>query len=245
MKTNYRLCASVLRTKKVDAEQKKFGMTCSYSYDDDSKDEANLAVVEFGLEYAYSDKHQKAICDLVRGAIKSVGNLQIQSVQKVLFIGVGNPTFTADCFGVCVSKNLYSKLYLSNQTESTKFKFYYFNPDIRAKTGLDTIAITNLIIDEVSPDIIFLFDCYATRHNSRVGKVVEVKNKALRPASAVEGYDDKIVSKTGAKIISIGAVLLRVSKNEQMLSMKTNADLLTMRLAESVADAVSAVLSEL
>lgn len=244
MKTNFRLCASILRTKNTDKELNKLGMSCSFSVDDEG-DDTNLSVVEFGLEYAYSDKHQKAICDLVRGAIKKVGDLKIQSVQKVLFIGVGNPNFTADCFGVCVSKRIYSKLYLSNQTSNTKFKFYYFNPDIRAKTGLDTITLTNLVIDEVSPDIIFLFDCYATKHNNRVGRVVEVKNKALRPASAVEGYDDKIVSKNGAKIISIGAVLLKVSKNGQMLSMQTNADLLTARISECVADAVCGVLNEL
>ena len=97
----------------------------------------------------------------------------------------------------------------------------------------------------MSPDIIFLFDCYATKHNNRVGRVVEVKNKALRPASAVEGYDDKIVAKNGATIISIGAVLLKVSKNGQMLSMQTNADLLTARISECVADAVCGVLNEL
>ena len=239
MKTNFRLCASSLQQKNTKKSQNKLGMSCSFSVDDEG-DDTNLSVVEFGLEYAYSDKHQKAICDLVSGSIKKVGDLQIQSVQKV-----GNPNFTADCFGVCVSKRLYSKLYLSNQTSSTKFKFYYFNPDIRAKTGLDTITLTNLVIDEVSPDIIFLFDCYATKHNSRVGRVVEVKNKALRPASAVEGYDDKIVSKNGAKIISIGAVLLKVSKNGQMLSMQTNADLLTARISECVADAICGVFDEL
>ena len=72
-----------------------------------------------------------------------------------------------------------------------------------------------------------------------------MKNKALRPASAVEGYDDKIVSKNGATIISIGAVLVRVAKNGQMLSMQTNADRLTARISECVADAVCGVLNEL
>lgn len=244
MKTNFRLGASSLQQKNTKKSQNKLGMSCSFFADEKTSD-INLCIVEFGLEYAYSDKHKKAICDLVSGSIKKIGDLKIQSVQKVLFIGVGNPNFTADCFGVCVSKRIYSKLYLSNQNSSTKFKFYYFNPDIRAKTGLDTITLTNLVIDEVSPDIIFLFDCYATKHNNRVGRVVEVKNKALRPASAVEGYDDKIVSKNGAKIISIGAVLLKVSKNGQMLSMQTNADLLTARISECVADAVCGVLNEL
>ena len=244
MKTNFRLCASSLQQKNTTKSQNKLGMSCSFFADEKASD-INLCIVEFGLEYAYSDKHKKAICDLIYEAIKKVGKLKIQSNQKVLFIGVGNPNFTADCFGVCVSKRIYSKLYLSNQNSSTKFKFYYFNPDIRAKTGLDTITLTNLVIDEVSPDIIFLFDCYATKHNNRVGRVVEVKNKALRPASAVEGYDDKIISKNGAKIISIGAVLLKVSKNGQMLSMQTNADLLTARISECVADAVCGVLNEL
>lgn len=243
MKTNFRLCASSFASKKIDKNQKKMGMSCSYAFADD-KEDAELSVVEFGLEYAYSDKHKAAICDLVRGAIKKVGELTLQSHQNILFIGVGNPTFTADCFGVCVSKRIYSKLYLSNQTASTKFRFHYFNPDIRAKTGLDTITLTNLVIEEVRPDIIFLFDCYSTKHTSRVGKIIEVKNKALRPASAVEGYDDKIRA-DGAKIISIGAVLLKVSKNDQMLSMRTNADLLTARLSEIVADAVVDVLNEL
>lgn len=244
MKTNFRLCASSLQQKNTKKSQNKLGMSCSFFADEKASD-INLCIVEFGLEYAYSDKHKKAICDLIYEAIKKVGKPKIQSNQKVLFIGVGNPNFTADCFGVCVSKRIYSKLYLSNQNSSTKFKFYYFNPDIRAKTGLDTITLTNLVIDEVSPDIIFLFDCYATKHNNRVGRVVEVKNKALRPASAVEGYDDKIVSKNGAIIISIGAVLLKVSKNGQMLSMRTNADLLTARISECVADAVCGVLNEL
>lgn len=244
MKTKFRLCASSFRSKNVDVEQKKLGMTCSYSAGDDT-DNTNLSIVEFGIEYAYSDKHKNAICDLIKNSIKKVGDLKIQSVQKILFIGVGNPNFTADCFGVCVTKQIYSKLYLSNQTSNTKYKFFYFNPDIRAKTGLDTIRLTNIVIDEVLPDIIFLFDCFSTKHTSRVGKVVEIKNKALSPASAVEGYDDKIISKNGAKIISIGAVLLKVSKNEQMLSMKTNSDLLTQRLAECVADAVCDVLNQI
>ena len=56
---------------------------------------------------------------------------------------------------------------------------------------------------------------------------------------------NKIISKNGAKIISIGAVLLKVSKNGQMLSMQTNADLLTARISECVADAVCGVLNEL
>ncbi len=242
MKTKFRLCASSFSLKNADKKSKKMGMSCFSSEED--KDGAELSVVEFGLDYAYSDKHKAAICELVCSAIKKVGNLMIQDHQNILFIGVGNPAFTADCFGVCVSKRIYSKLFLSNQTASTRFRFHYFNPDIRAKTGLDTIALTNLVIEQTRPDIVFLFDCYATKRASRVGKIIEVKNKALRPASAVEGYDDQIKA-DGAKIISIGAVLLKVSKNDQMLSMRTNADLLTARLSEIVADAVVEVLEGL
>lgn len=241
MKNNNRLCVSneILNKRNKILNEDKIGSSIF------EKGNTKLGILEFGLNYAYSDKILNSIQMQLKKLLISITKKIDKQEVKILLIGVGNSKFTADNFGVYVSNNISSKLMTYFQNKKKKIRLYYFNPDIRAKTGLDTIKMINVAIENITPDLVFLFDCYATRQNSRIGKVIQIKNRPLAPASAVKEYDEKIVSKNDAEIISIGATLIKVSNNSDILAMKTNADLLTNRLGDCVSNAVSEFIEEL
>ena len=237
MKLNFRLSATTEYRKdcsSCDDERKIFS---TFFPHEGKTRKWKLGVLEFNLDYAYSDQVLNVLSGEVEKAIKKVGALPRKAEMKILFVGVGNPCFTADSFGVDVSNNISNMLQTYFASRTSKFRLFYFNPDIRAKTGLNTIEIINQVISNVKPDVIFLFDCFATKHMGKIGCCLQVKNTALKPASAMGDYDNHI--KAGdAKIISIGAVLLGVKPKSDLIILKSNADLLTNRLSFAVSKAV-------
>ena len=244
MRANYRLCVS-----KVDADSgcKKVEdnkISSTFFPRSETKNDWELGVLDFEMDYAYSDEVINQLIAQIKKAIKKVLKFKIKSDLTILSIGVGNPSFTADCFGVEVSKKISNILQTSFRSKNSKIRLCYFNPDIRAKTGLNTIDLINQVIKTALPDIIFIFDCFASKHAQKIGKCIQVKNTPLKPASAVCGYDE-LIDANGARVISIGAVLLGVKPASDLLVLKSNADLLTSRLSYAVSKAVSAIIKEL
>ncbi len=238
MRIKFRLELNKNYAEKFVSSQTKHGVTKFLQQDENGKTLGHI--LEFDKSYVYSDGPQLDIAKEVERSIKEL--IRGEKFSNILLVGVGNANFTADCFGV-VSSNLISRS-LFNYIPSSfgKIKLNYFNPDIRAKTGLDTIKLINLVVEDLKPDLLFLFDCFSTSSKDRIASVIQINNTALSPASAVGGYDKKI--KADCQIISIGAVLMKVQR-QGFITMSTNADLQTQRMAEIVSLGVKNFLTSL
>jgi len=133
---------------------------------------------------------------------------KIKKSSRVLFVGIGNPSVPADCFGVRTAEKIEIKPFKKNN------HFFKIIPNVFSSTGLNAYEIIRLIVEAFDIDAVFLFDSLATNTISRLGTSIQFNDAGLTPGSAMNNFGMAINKDTlGVPCLCVGVPLMISSKS--------------------------------
>lgn len=114
----------------------------------------------------------------------------IKKYKKILFVGLGNETITADSLGPKILKKLFMSKGLDFECQT-----FGISPSVEAKTGLETADVIKAIANEFKPDLVVLFDTLASAKIERLGCSFQLNTKGISAGSGVGNFNKKIDKK--------------------------------------------------
>ena len=129
---------------------------------------------------------------------------------KVLIVGLGNSSITADSLGPKTTK----KTIATNHYHDfmTIPKVALFVPEVIGKTGISSYQLIKMLVKKIEPDVIIMIDSLVTNNDSRLNQCVEITDTGIVPGGAI--HDNKEINKQtfNIPIIAIGSPLV-IEKN--------------------------------
>ncbi len=111
--------------------------------------------------------------------------------NRLLTVGLGNEEIMADSFGpVTTSKIIASNCYNDFLTLP---KVAIFNPNIAAKTGINSYKLIKMVASSIKPNIILIIDSCITKDVKNVGHIVEINTAGIIRRDAI--YNNKDITK--------------------------------------------------
>lgn len=135
----------------------------------------------------------------------------LDQMQDILIVGLGNQDVTADSLGPCVVHNLHITRHIVKQYGATAYdkeKMHLISsivPGVMAKTGMETAEIITGIVSQTTPDTVIVIDALAARSTKRLNRTIQITNTGIHPGSGVGNYRKAITKETlGVDVIAIG-----------------------------------------
>lgn len=130
----------------------------------------------------------------------------VGEAKKITVIGLGNRAVTPDALGPMVVDNLYITRHLLKEgIVSNVRELSALSPGVMAQTGIDTQAIIDALVKEISPDVVIVIDALAAREPSRLGCTLQLCDTGISPGSGVNNNRKMLNRDTlGVKVIAVG-----------------------------------------
>lgn len=151
-----------------------------------------------------TDKDQKKIISEV--LIKEL-NKYIESLNKVLIIGLGNRKSTPDSLGPKVLDNILvtSHLFKIGEVEEGYSNVSIFEPNVFGSTGIDSVELIKEVVKLIKPELVIIIDSLCTSNKERLNKTIQITNKGIFPGSGVSNNRGELSSNTlNTNVIAIG-----------------------------------------
>ena len=170
----------------------------------------------FGIEcYFY-------ITTLLRKKLRELIKKEKAGKSKVLVVGLGNPDIVSDRLG----KEVFDQMEINPL--SKKSRVIKFCPNIFFLTGIDTMKMVKMIVDEFKIKLVLIIDSLTTQNINRLGSSFQITTSGITPGSGLNRFGKMIDKKTiGASCISIGVPFMIFSNNatenfaeEKVLTLK-------------------------
>lgn len=148
----------------------------------------------------------KNLSNNIAQSIMKLLNINGNSKESILVIGLGNRGMTADALGP-------RTIDLVKAGKKTKRTIYAFTPSVTGLTGLEAYDIVKGISDRVSPDYIIAVDTLASRRVNRISSAFQLTDAGIRPGSGV-GNSRKVINgeTMNIPVIAIGVPLVVYAK---------------------------------
>ncbi|MBO4412721.1 MAG: GPR endopeptidase [Clostridia bacterium] len=130
----------------------------------------------------------KKVKEILSFELKNFFN--IKKYKKVLFIGLGNESITADSLGPKIIK----RLFMSNKLDF-ECQTFGLSPSVEAKTGIETADIIKALTIELKPDLVVIFDTLASSKLERLGCSFQLNTKGISAGSGVGNLNKNINKK--------------------------------------------------
>lgn len=130
--------------------------------------------------------------------------------ERVLVVGLGNPTLTPDALGCEAAKLVKPTMHIS------EFDRRFFEklgcaeiavctPGVAATSGLDAAVTIRGLCESIGPDAVIVIDALASRAVERLGATIQICNTGVSPGSGLGNPRIPICAETvGAPVIAIG-----------------------------------------
>lgn len=164
----------------------------------------------FGIECYYY------ITTLIRKKLKELLRKEKTGKGKVLVVGLGNPDIISDRLG----KAVFDQMEINPL--SKKSRVIKFCPNIFFLTGIDTMKMVKMIVEEFNIKMVLIIDSLTTQNINRLGSSFQITTAGITPGSGLNRFGKVIDKKTiGTSCISIGVPFMTLSKNgEKILTLK-------------------------
>lgn len=167
-----------------------------------------------------------AIIEILVNALKEITN--INKVQNVLVVGLGNLYITPDSLGqkVC-QKLLVTRHFYDDIDKSLGIRCVSsITPGVLGQTGIESSKIVKNVINEVKPDLIIVVDALCARSSDRINTTIQLSDSGITPGFGVNNKRMVLSEETlGVKVISIGIPTVIESKtlvNDAILTIFDN-----------------------
>lgn len=135
----------------------------------------------------------------------------LDKMQAILIVGLGNQDVTADALGPRVVDNLHITRHIVKQYGATAYdkdEMHLIScivPGVMAKTGMETAEIIEGIVRQTTPDAVIVIDALAARSTKRLNRTIQITNTGIHPGSGVGNYRKEITKESlGVEVIAIG-----------------------------------------
>ncbi len=119
--------------------------------------------------------------------------------DRVLIVGLGNRSMTADALGSEVCDRI--------AVEKDNLKA--LSPGVAGTTGVESFDVVKGVSDRISPSAVIAVDSLAAAQTGRVCRVVQLCNAGITPGSGVSNHRARLSEQTlGVPVISIGVPLV-------------------------------------
>lgn len=157
------------------------------------------------LKDADSKVHEKLI-EILAMNLRDICN--IEQVQSVLVVGLGNLYVTTDSLGkkVC-QKLLVTRHFYEEAKKNIKGirNVSVLTPDVLGNSGIESSVVVKNIVNEVKPDLVVVVDALCARDFNRINSTIQISNTGISPGSGVNNKRIPIDEESiGVKVISIG-----------------------------------------
>ena len=147
--------------------------------------------------------------DITNSLSEALVTLIENNINKVMVVGLGNETVTADSLGPKVIKNInvtrHVIKYMKELVEPGTREITALSPGVLGTTGIETEEIIESVVERIKPDLIIVIDSLASQSITRIGTTIQMGNTGITPGAGV-GNRRKSLNKNNLKIpvIAIG-----------------------------------------
>ena len=130
--------------------------------------------------------------------------------DKLLIVGLGNPTLTPDAVGAESAKRVKPTMHIKEMDEHAFrtlecSEIAVTTPGVAATSGMDAYITIRGICDTIDPDAVIIVDALAARSPERLGKTIQICNTGILPGGGLGNARIELNQKSlGAPTIAIG-----------------------------------------
>ncbi|MEK3917503.1 GPR endopeptidase [Paenibacillus sp. FSL H7-0331] len=138
-----------------------------------------------------------------------MAKLQIDSMSKVLIVGLGNWNVTPDALGPLVVENVmvtrhYFEL-MPGEVSPGYRPVSAIAPGVLGTTGIETGEIIQGIVEKSKPDLVIAIDALASRSLERVNTTIQIADTGIHPGSGIGNKRKGLTLDTlGVPVIAVG-----------------------------------------
>lgn len=145
---------------------------------------------------------EKVTKELVKLIKKSIRSYNLEKVEKIFIVGLGNKNVTPDAIGPIVVEGLIVTNHLEDEFEK---KVVALSPGVMGQTGLETADIVKGIVDKFKPDLVIVIDALASRSTKRLFRSIQLATTGISPGSGVKNHRRELSKETlGCEVLAIG-----------------------------------------
>lgn len=161
------------------------------------KKEGNYITIEFDDATDY-DNQKKIENVFSKTLYELLDNLNLNSEQSCLVVGLGNSKSTPDALGPLVVSNILvtNHLFKLGEVEEGFRPVSVSIPGVMGQTGLETSEIIHALVDKFKPDFVIVIDALASQSIERVNKTIQITDTGIHPGSGVGNSRKEISFKT-------------------------------------------------
>ena len=134
---------------------------------------------------------------------REIKNLLPDRVDKILVVGLGNRSLTADALGVLTLE----KISAPKAIESGRLCL--LSPGVFGVTGIESYDVIKGVVEVIKPSAIIAVDSLCAGKTSRIGTSFQISNAGIVPGSGVKNSRKELSKSTlGVEVISLGVPMV-------------------------------------
>ena len=178
----------------------------------------------------------------IENAIVNVLDTYEYDWTKVLFVGLGNPSYEADALGT----------YVLDKIKVVEDKVYKIYPMTSRKTGIESIDIIKCVTRLVKPTLVVAIDALSTLNANRLGLCYQLSSAGIVPGSGVGNSRVLIDKKSlGVDVLAIGVPLVlnlrkysKKSTSPNLIVTPSSIDKIVFECANNISNGINRYLSK-
>ncbi len=227
----------------------------------DVKEEGNTLEKEVGKYITISfedldeEEQQSRVQYMLKEELKQLLPA-IDSLQKVLVVGLGNRDIVCDALGANVVDQIFvtshlirEQLLIEGVVDVSAVAF-----GVMGQTGIESFSFVKNTVDFIKPDVVIVIDALMTSALSRLNKVIQMNTVGIKPGSGVANHrlalDEQslecpIIAIGVATVTSVNAILhakevnVQVEEDENLIVTPKDMDVALVCLSQLIAHAIN------
>ena len=147
--------------------------------------------------------------EIVTNELKKLIQNQINDLDSILVVGLGNIYVTPDALGpkvineIDITRHLLH--YMPEVLEDGTREISAISPGVLGTTGIETLEILKGIVENIKPKLLIVIDALASRSIERISSSIQLADTGIVPGAGVDNTRKEISKSTlGIPVIAIG-----------------------------------------
>ena len=147
--------------------------------------------------------------EVVTNELKKLIQNQIEDLDPILVVGLGNIYVTPDALGpkvineIDITRHLLQ--YMPEVLEEGTREISAISPGVLGTTGIETLEILKGIVENTKPKLLIVIDALASRSIERISSSIQLADTGIVPGAGVDNTRKEISKATlGIPVIAIG-----------------------------------------
>ena len=170
-----------------------------------SKPQGRYITLEPRLPLYYSPSDSVAASRVIARYISEL----IGDISRVMVVGLGNQSVTADSLGPRVSRHIFATRHIPLNAPNLSYdglkSVSCVTPGVMGDTGIEPLELLKPLKDAVLPDAVIIIDSLCCQSPSHLGRTIQLSDTGISPGSGVGNRRDEL-SRTslGVRTVSVG-----------------------------------------